>query len=243
MDEPLKSLRLYEQIVERIRDRILKGELKPGDQLPTERELAERFGVSRVAVREAIKTLVQTGLVEVQPGRGTFVVDKANYAVRQSLHLAVQMQQNDRSLVNLMQIREILEPEIAALAAEHATPEHIADMQAAIAAMDSAADTPDVYTQADLDFHQAVTSASQNDLIPILIDPVVDLLLEHRRRTFTIDGAPQRAQAHHKRILSAIIAHDPEAARTAMRNHLRQVRSDTRTSEALASFATTEREK
>ena len=83
--EPLSALRLYEQLAERIRQNILSGALKPGDKLPTERILAEDYGVSRTVVREAVKALKQEGLIEIKAGLGTFVVDGAGRAFSQSL--------------------------------------------------------------------------------------------------------------------------------------------------------------
>src|SRR6266478_6550602 len=89
----VRTSRLYEQIVQQIEESILKGDLKPGDQLPAERELAQRFGVSRTAVREAVKALREKGLVEAYSGRGTFITDGTSQAVRQSLDLMVKPRQ------------------------------------------------------------------------------------------------------------------------------------------------------
>src|ERR1700734_1963937 len=112
----VRTSRLYEQIVQQVEDSILKGQLKPGDQLPAERDLAHRFGVSRTAVREAVKTLREKGLVEAYSGRGTFITDGTSQAVRQSLDLMVKIGQPEGSQY-LAELRAILEPEIVALAA------------------------------------------------------------------------------------------------------------------------------
>src|SRR6202161_4332399 len=102
----VKTSRLYEQIVQQVEDSILKGQLKPGDQLPAERDLAQRFGVSRTAVREAVKTLREKGLVEAYSGRGTFVTNGTSYAVRQSLDLMVKIGQPEGS-THLAEVRAI----------------------------------------------------------------------------------------------------------------------------------------
>ena len=119
-DQPIyktvKTSRLYEQIVQQVEGSILKGQLKPGDQLPAERDLAQRFGVSRTAVREAVKTLREKGLVEAYSGRGTFVTNGTSQAIRQSLDLMIRINQQDGS-ANLVELRLVLEPEIAGLAA------------------------------------------------------------------------------------------------------------------------------
>ena len=112
----MKTSRLYEQIVQQVEESILKGQLKPGDQLPAERDLAQRFGVSRTAVREAVKTLREKGLVEAYSGRGTFVTNGTSQAIRQSLDLMIRINQQEGS-ANLAELRQVLEPEIAGLAA------------------------------------------------------------------------------------------------------------------------------
>ena len=217
--------RLYEQIVEQIEARIVRGELQVGDQLPAERELAAQFGVSRTAVREAVKALHQKGLVEVAVGRGTFIADQTAHAVRHSLDFMLKIGAED-GCKNLTEVREILEPEIAALSATRATEAHRAAMRQAIATMDTALNDADTYIEADLDFHLALAQATQNDLIFTLLDPIVDLLREHRKKIFKRAGAPQRGQVYHKRILRAVEQHDSETARKTMRAHLAQVRRD-----------------
>src|SRR5947209_4737617 len=113
----VRTSRLYEQIVQQIEQSVLKGNLKPGDQLPAERELAQRFGVSRTAVREAVKALREKGLVEAYSGRGTFITDGTTHAARQSFDLMVKIGQQEGS-THLAELRLILEPGIAAQAAE-----------------------------------------------------------------------------------------------------------------------------
>src|SRR6266481_2096834 len=93
----IRSSRLYEQIVQQVEESIHKGALKAGDQLPPERELAEQFGVSRTAVREAVKTLREKGLVEAYPGRGTFITDGSSYSMKQSLHRMMRVGQGEGS--------------------------------------------------------------------------------------------------------------------------------------------------
>jgi GntR family transcriptional repressor for pyruvate dehydrogenase complex len=148
----VQTSRLYEQIVRQIEGSILSGALKTGDQLPPERELAQQFGVSRTAVREAVKTLREKGLVEAYSGRGTFVTDGTSHAIRQSLDLMLRIGQPNGS-AHLAEVREILEPEIAALAAARAEEQHLATMREAVAVMDRARQDPDAFIEADLDLH------------------------------------------------------------------------------------------
>jgi GntR family transcriptional repressor for pyruvate dehydrogenase complex len=229
--EPIESERLYERIVAQIEQRILKGDLHVGDQLPPERELGEQFGVSRTAVREAVKALREKGLLETYPGRGTFITDGTSRAMRHSLNWVVSIGAAHGS-EDLVQVREILEPEIAALATTHATAEQLATLDRAVAVMDAALNDAEAFIEGDLDFHLTLAEATQNDIIPILIDSIIDLLREQRKRIFFTPGGPQRGQIHHKRILKAVKQHDPDAARKAMRAHLTQVRQDSQNAAA-----------
>ena len=231
MYTPLQTTKLYEHIVAQIRQQIVSSQLKDGDQLPNERTLAEQFGVSRTVVREAIKTLVKEGLVDVRHGRGTFVIDGTSQALKQSLGLMISIGQfgsvTDRDMV---EIREILEPAIAALAAIQATAEEITILRELVAIMDASMNDVSAYITADSNFHVMLAKATHNALIPIILDPIVDLLHKQRERIFHIDNGPQSGQYHHKRILDAIIRKNPEKAREAMSAHLRQVREHTMSS-------------
>jgi GntR family transcriptional repressor for pyruvate dehydrogenase complex len=230
---PIQSERLYEQIVSQIEQRIEAGDLKVGDQLPSERELAEQFTVSRTAVREAVKALRQKGLVEIRPGRGTFITDGTTDTIRNSLGMLIKFGGKNGSM-NLVEVREILEPEIAALAATRITDDYITTMREAVEIMDTALDNVDVFVEADLDFHLALAEGTQNPLIPILMDSIIDLLRKQRKRTGLSKGGLQRGQVHHKQILDAVTRRDPQAARQAMHDHLQQVRDDSKASAANA---------
>jgi GntR family transcriptional repressor for pyruvate dehydrogenase complex len=221
----VRTSRLYEQIVQQIEESIVKGTLKAGDQLPAERELAQRFGVSRTAVREAVKALREKGLVEAYSGRGTFITDGTTQAVRQSFDLMVKIGQPEGS-TDLAEARAILEPEIAGLAAARIQEPELATMREAVATMDRAGQDPEAYIEADLDFHLALAEGANNPIILSLLDSIVALLREQRLRIFKVPGGPERGQVHHKRILDAVEHHDAEKARDAMRAHLCQVRDD-----------------
>src|SRR5580693_4063082 len=227
----VKTSRLYEQIVQQVEASILKGQLKPGDQLPAERDLAQRFGVSRTAVREAVKTLREKGLVKAYSGRGTFVTNGTSQAIRQSLDLMIRINQQEGS-ANLAELRLVLEPEIAGLAATRIEEQLLSTMREAVAVMDRNLHDPDAYVEADLDFHLALAEAADNPLILSLLDSIVGLLREQRMRIFQVEGGPNRGQYHHKRILDAVERRNPEKAREAMRAHLLQVREDSKASEA-----------
>ena len=200
--------RLYEQIVQQVEESILKGQLKPGNQLPAERDLAQSFGVSRTAVREAVKTLREKGLVEAYSGRGTFVTNGTAHPIRQSFDLMIRVSQQEGSTLTTM--RE------------------------AVAVMDRSLHGREAYIEADLDFHLALAEAVENPLILSLLDSIVGLLREQRSRIFAVDGGPERGQFHHKQILQGIEGRDRDAAREAMRAHLEQAREDSSSSATTA---------
>jgi GntR family transcriptional repressor for pyruvate dehydrogenase complex len=224
---PIQSQKVFERVAVQIEQRILAGELRSGDRLPTERELAEQFQVSRTAVREALKILAQKGLVDMRPGRGTMVIDGANEALRHSLGLVMKLKLGEVGGSNmLVEVREILEVEIAGLAAARATEEEMAAMREAVAVMDANLRDAEAFIVADNQFHEALARATQNPLILVLVNSIVGLLSEQRKQIFDVEGGPQRGQIHHKNILDCVSRHDVESARIAMRAHLRQVRID-----------------
>jgi GntR family transcriptional repressor for pyruvate dehydrogenase complex len=217
--------RLYEQIVAQIEASVVSGTLKPGDQLPPERELAESFGVSRTAVREAIKTLREKGLVEAFPGRGTFITNDTTQNMRESLARIARSAETE-GLEHLVEVREILEPEIAARAAARSESADLIALRETVVAMEATLGNGDAFIEADLDFHLALAEASGNPIFLTLIDSIVALLREQRSRISFVPGGPEHGQFHHKRILAAVEAGDADGARQAMRDHMKQVRDD-----------------
>lgn len=225
----VQTSRLYEQIVQQIEASVVRGDLKTGDQLPAERELAEQFGVSRTAVREALKALREKGLCEAYSGRGTFITDGTSASIRQSLDRMVRIG-SPKGSGNLAEVRMILEPEIAALAAVRIHEQHVKAMREAYWIMDRSRNDPDAYIEADLDFHLILAEATENPIILSLTDSIIGVLREQRLRIFHVEGGPERGQFHHKQILGAIEQRDPVKAREAMKAHLQQVLEHSRAS-------------
>ena len=225
MYQPVERSKLYERIAEQIQGRIVRGELRPGDRLPPERELAVAFGASRTAVREALKTLGQMGLVDMRPGRGTVVTDNTSDAMRSSLRLMLRVNHLN-SPAALVELRAIIEPEIAALAAERATEGRLAALREAVDTMERSLCLADAYIAADTRFHRTLALATQNELIVALADSIVGLLAEQRTLIFAVPGGPERGQVYHKALLDAVGRRDSEQARAAMRAHLAQVSVD-----------------
>ena len=220
--------RLYEQIADHIEELVSSGKLQQGDRLPPERELAERLGVARGVVREAVKLLGARGLVTVEPGRGTFIAEISSDSI--SDHLGRFLRLGGKSHNDLNELRRILEVEIAFLAAQRATPEDFEELNQAIQEMDESIDSPEGYIAADMDFHLALARAAQNGMFPLLIEVLADLLRESRQMIFQVTGAPQRGQLWHRRICEAVRKQDAVAAREAMREHMQQVAEDAKAS-------------
>src|SRR5439155_930844 len=187
---PIQSNKIFEQIAQQIEKRILSGELQSGDRLPTERELSQQFHASRTAVREAMKTLAQRGLVDMRPGRGTIVIDGTSQAMRHSMGLMMKVGQAGSS-ENLVELREIIEPEIAALAAVRATNEQIAGMRKAVEVMDTHIHEADAYIAADNDFHRSLATGTQS----ILIHTVIDYNRTKSKAEWLLDAGMQRADS------------------------------------------------
>jgi GntR family transcriptional repressor for pyruvate dehydrogenase complex len=221
----VRTARLYEQIVKQIEESVKEGKLKPGDQLPAERELALQFGVSRTAIREAVKTLSEKGLVEAYSGRGTFITSGRPQAMSRSMDWLVKSSHSEDSTY-LVEVREILEPEISAMAAIKIDEEHLTTMRETVAVMDRSLRDPEAYIEADLDFHLSLAEAAANPIILSLLDSIVGALREQRLGIFNVGGGPERGQIHHKRILGAIEHRDAAQAREAMHAHMRQIRED-----------------
>ena len=225
MFQPIRAGRLYEQIVDRIEQQVLNGELNAGDRLPPERLLAEQFGVSRTAVREAVKALRQRGLIEVYPGRGTFITDGTSNALHRSLGLAMRVGHGD-GVESLLELREIIEPAITAKAAVYATDAQIEQLERLVEQMDTYLTIPEKFMAADNSFHMVIAAASGNALVPTILNSIVDILQEQRSMIFRADGGQWVAQEHHRNILNAIKNRQPEIAQQSMLAHLAKVRED-----------------
>lgn len=226
---------LYEQVCKLIEDQIINGELLIGDKLPTEKELAERYKISRTVIREAIKALKEKGWVETYIAKGTFVICNMEKSVQSSFDAAVRMKPEDR-FNNLIQIRLILEPEIAALAAVSASQEDIAKMHQAVNKMEEALrDNKNVnaFLEGDFAFHMVIAESTGNDLVRIIIAPVVRLLRNVQQYHLShVESGNQRSQSFHNKVMEAIERHDPKVARLSMYEHIIQVRDDIQNAKA-----------
>jgi GntR family transcriptional repressor for pyruvate dehydrogenase complex len=229
--QPVTRGHLTDQVTSQIQDLVLSGELKPGDKLPSQRDLAANLGVSPVVVREAVKTLEERGLLEARAGSGTYVSELTHESISESL--ALLFRQGKISSDHLHEARRMLEIEIAELAAARAQPDQIAIMEDAIRRMDRSLDNPVEYIAADFDFHLAMAHSTQNPIFPLLTFTLLDVLQQDRTAISQVPGAPGRGQKYHRAICDCVKRGDVEGARAAMQEHLDQVESDSAASRAM----------
>jgi len=213
--------RLYQEIVDQIQQQILSGALKPGDQIPAERDLAERFGVSRTAVREAIKSLTEKGLIEVFVGRGTFVANLSPDRVVESMTMLLRNERDN--VASLQEARELLEVPTARLAAERHTDAHVARLRAISAELEQERSLSPRLIDRDTEFHVEVARATGNPVLVLLSQTIVELLRAERLGLDDFDDALPTAFASHRAIVDAIADGDGDRAAQAMSDHLEHV--------------------
>lgn len=225
MSQPFAAVarepRLSDKVAGELQRSILNGAMKVGDRLPTERELGEQFGVSRTVIREAVRSLVAKGLLEVRAGSGVRVATVDASAVRETMGMYLRLH-GEVSYGNLHEVRSVLEIEVAARAAESAEEADIALLRASCHEMQAALADVEQVSLLDVEFHRLVAQATHNRLYVVLLDSIGDLLLDVRRATMGLPGRPARGLESHRKILDRIAAHDPKGAGKAMKAHLEE---------------------
>jgi DNA-binding FadR family transcriptional regulator len=220
---------LYEQVIELIETEIIGGNFHVGDRLPTEMEWAEKYKVSRTVIREAMKALKEKGWIETHVGKGTFVVDNVSKGVGASIDAFLRMDP-DGGFEYLIEVREMLEPEIAELAARRASDYQIKQLEDAINQMSNALDhqnNKELFLAGDFLFHSILAESTGNPLVLMILNPVVNLMRAQQKfHLYHVQGGSYKSQQHHLLILEAIKKKDPAAARKHMHEHIRQVRAD-----------------
>jgi GntR family transcriptional repressor for pyruvate dehydrogenase complex len=212
--------KVYEGVARQIERLILKR-LRPGDKLPSERELAEHLSVSRSSIRDAIRSLELMGLVEPRQGAGTIVCEVSSKSL--TVPIANALKHKEELMGELIDFRKILEPPLAARAATHATPDDISEMEEILKRQEEKLSAGESTVAEDSEFHYAIALASGNSVVLKVLDIVMDLLRDTRERTLQAEGRPHKSLAGHAKILDAIKRHDTEAAKAAMRRHIEDV--------------------
>src|SRR3954451_6888614 len=209
------------RVVAHVRGLIDRGRVRPGDRLPTERQLAVHIGVSRPTVRAGLRALAAMGIIRSRQGSGTYICDAPALA---SEPLSLMATLHGFTREQMYEARRVLEVGAAELAAERATPDQIASMADEVASLFERMDDPLRFLNHDITFHRIVAEASGNPIVSTLVETVSALYYDRRRRTAeqASDRDLMDAAAAHRRIYQAIRARDAEAARRAMHDHLVQ---------------------
>jgi GntR family transcriptional regulator, transcriptional repressor for pyruvate dehydrogenase complex len=225
--EPVRPLALKERVIRQLTQLIDDDVLKPGDQLPSERELSDELRVSRGTVREAVQFLQALGLLEIRHGSGTFVRLAADRSALRDEWREWTIRHAER-IHDLLEIRKALEPFAAELAAKRAREGELASMEEALAEMQPAVDSPDVTAliQADLAFHHALCAAAGNAALSEFADALGEQLVRERGTIWNLPGRPARSLVEHRAIFDAVRAGDKRRARKAVLDHLDSVEKD-----------------
>ncbi len=218
--EAIRKNKVYEAVARQIETLILE-KLKPGDKLPPERELAEMFSVSRSSIRDAIRSLELAGLVEPRQGIGTVVCEVTADSLLNPLVNALKRKQELVS--ELLEVRKMIEPPLAARAASHVAPDEIQEMEDILRRQAEKMARDEMTIEEDSEFHYTIAMASGNSVVLKVLDLLMDLLRETRERSLQWPGRAQRSLAGHRQILAAIKKGDGKAAEAAMRRHIEDV--------------------
>lgn len=217
MLSPIKNVKVYEAVMEQIKEIIKKGELKKGDKLPSERELADKLKVSRTSVREALKALIMLGLVESKHGEGNFI--KSNFEDNLLEPISIVFLLMGSKNEEIIQLRKIIEPEAAALAAENITEDELNELFDTIEEMKKSSDNKSC-SELDRKFHYKIIQASRNNLISAIMFSISTLIEKYIDSSHIYDINKEDMEHQHEDIYIAIKEHNSERAFDLVRNHL-----------------------
>jgi GntR family transcriptional repressor for pyruvate dehydrogenase complex len=212
--------RLYQQIADDIERKILDGTIVPDSRLPGEHLLAEEYGVSRNVIREALKRLKEHGLVMIRTGSGTFVRQPGTKPISQALRRILLHNLSNFNVSQFYEVRQMLEPDCAALAAVRGTQEDIISISSAYDEMVVNKDDMSAWSTSDLKFHQAVTLAAHNPLVMSILEPLTDSLQKVIAAGYIDPQGVTAGLKAHKQILEAIEKRDSHMAKMSMLDHL-----------------------
>ena len=218
MLEPLKKTRLYEEIVKQITDLIESGRLQPGDKLPPERLLAEQLNVSRTAIREALRSMESMGYIKSKVGGGTFI--KAISIDNILSPFSTILLQDKKLIQELLEVRQLLEAEIAALACQRASQDDIDTMRSTLDNMHKDIESGGIGLKGDNAFHNALAAAAKNTAMSKILGLCDELLSKSRESTLLIPGQPIKSLMDHEEILDAVKTGDAELAKELMKQHI-----------------------
>ena len=227
MFKPIQPKTASSSVADQIKEMILQGHLQPGDRLPSERDFAETFGVSRATIREALRSLSAIGMISIRQGDGSFVEQFKIEGLLEPLATLFQLDGAEDELESFSEVREILEVEMVALAAERASETDIENINRALEAMVEEVRSGGIGDVADADFHLAIAKSCKNPLLVKLMEVVANLMKctyqASRKQLFFDQKSLAEIYNTHHDVLKAIETRNPKEAKKRMRNHLRQV--------------------
>jgi GntR family transcriptional repressor for pyruvate dehydrogenase complex len=230
--KPNKQSLIYEAIIEHLKEQFSNGDLKPGDRLPTVAALAKQLDVNPASVREAYRVLETLGVLTLGRGTGTFVSNNVNASSDLLVHLRFAERE---SIAHLQEARRLIEPTVAALAAQRATPAEIEAIMSAAEELENVVRYGDSYVDPDVRFHELIFLAAHNPVLAQFLTVIRERLLDSRRLTKDIPHAIEKAAHYHKLIAIAIKERNADAARALMSRHVDDVERSYMESEPPAS--------
>ncbi|MBN2013184.1 FadR family transcriptional regulator [candidate division KSB1 bacterium] len=214
----------------KIEDGIRQRKLVKGQKLPTEKVLCESFGVSRTALREALRSLSARGLVTIRKGDGIYVNDFSHSHANKPMSIYLELKFDRKYAIHLVQVRQMMEPQIAMMAARNRTDEDIRAFETNLAAFNAAEVDSALIANLDLEFHKQISRACANPLIPVIMDPVLGMM--PRIKTLIVSRLKhtnsENAVNYHQVIFDHIKAQDEQGAFNAMTQHLKIAENDAR---------------
>ncbi len=219
--EAIPRSKVYQEVARQL-ERHITEELKPGDLLPSERQLVRMLNVSRSSVRDAIRRLESMGLLEPRQGIGTVVCTRP---AAQADPLGDALREKRKLVLELIDLRKMIEPHLAERAALHASRDEISEMEDVLARQEAKVHRGELATEEDSEFHYNIALASNNSAILKVVDVLMDLLRDTREQSLQGAGRQEKSLAGHRRILSALKRHNAAAAELAMRRHLQEIES------------------
>ena len=223
MFQSVSTNRVSEDVAAQIKRAILSGKLKPGDKLPTERELVEQFHASRVSVREAVRALEHLGLVRIKRGHGggTYVTGADHHRVAESFWIKMQLSKG--TLNHLTEARLLLEPGLCRLAAQHATSHDLSRLEAVVAEQEAAVRAKRETASYDLKFHRTLIEAARNPILALTTVAVIDLLVNALQEARVGGGLTAHVVNFHRGIYNALRERDGERAARLMAEHVADI--------------------
>lgn len=213
----MKQTRIYEKVVDELKELIASGSLKPGDPLPPERQLMEDMGVSRSSLREAFRVLELMGLIESIPGKGRFVRRPRGEGKEGDMPL------EDEAVLELMEARRVLDPAIAAEAARRASPSDLTKLRRVLSHTEDHLDSLDHRAQFDFDFHLAMAEATHNFVFANVVKLMFNLIMTTHDRIYGLLRDKEAFLNEHRVLYEAILDHDAERARDEASSHIDRV--------------------